>query len=207
MKFNNYIKTEINQREITPSHDAFDRIQSRLSNQEKSDESFNKFKYLAIVAVVIGLLVSVTFYFNQANNPQTTIITQQIKEDRVLPQKESGSSSSKGLAIVNQSVLIAQQEKKIATKPTKYVEPSTNKNSINRQVETINIEEKLVREPVIENSKNTEVLANLDTLKMKNKRKQNYTDPNMLLYSIENKEALKETNNQKTKVAVIDLNK
>ena len=204
MKFKNHIQSQINQREIEPSHDAFERIQARLVNQEKPKiNSKVNYKMWSIAAVVVGLLISVTIYFNQENKAQTLMVKQQIKTDDNKLERDIESSTQLNQTKEEQLVVNNSEAKKSAIKS----ENSTNKVESSIGISSTKIESESVTEPIIENPKILITATNLDTLKVTPKKKANYTDPNMLLYSIENKEALKETNNHKTKVAVIDLNR
>lgn len=204
MKFKNHIQSQINQREIEPSHDAFERIQARLVNQEKPKiNSKVNYKMWSIAAVVVGLLISVTIYFNQENKAQTLMVKQQIKTDDNKLERDIESSTQLNQTKEEQLVVNNSEVKKSAIKS----ENSTNKVESSIGISSTKIESESVTEPIIENPKILITATNLDTLKVTPKKKANYTDPNMLLYSIENKEALKETNNHKTKVAVIDLNR
>ena len=204
MKFKNHIQSQINQREIEPSHDAFERIQARLVNQEKPKiNSKVNYKMWSIAAVVVGLLISVTIYFNQENKAQTLMVKQQIKTDDNKLERDIESSTQLNQTKEEQLVVNNSEVKKSAIKS----ENSTNKVESSIGISSTKIESESVTEPIIEKPKILITATNLDTLKVTPKKKANYTDPNMLLYSIENKEALKETNNHKTKVAVIDLNR
>jgi len=197
MKFKNYIKSEINQREVDPSHDTFDRIQARLENQSEVSSHNSYLKWSIIAAVCIGILVGVSFFMTEnktnksINNSNLTAVEKvnstTVDEIKEVIEKESIEIVDvKGVLPDNNS----QKKEIIKAKPiVEALEPVT---------ENIIIEAEL-------NEK--QIVNNLDTAKVKTNKKINYVDPNMLLYSIENKEALKENNNQKSRVVIIDFNK
>jgi len=204
MKFKSYIKSEINQKEVDPSHDSWDRIQTRLQSQPTIIEKSNSFNWWFIAAVIIGLLATSTMYFIQKNND--ALIEQNFvkEQNNELKQEEQNvlenpiSSTSEEKEIVSQSI----------NKQSKLVE-NTDKN---RKVESLEKTEKSNvsienKEIVFKGIPETKIAVNIDTARVNPKKKSNYVDPNMLLYSIENKEALKETNNSKSKVTIIDFNK
>lgn len=217
MKFKQYIQSEINQKEVEPSHDAWDRIQARMENQapavviEKSSK-----KWWAIAAVVIGLAVCTTVYFSM--NKDTNV--PQIVNESTVPEIKNSSETSpqehSATEILNQIEEIDNTEM-VESKSNPTTSPQTMEVEKEQMVSNLNSESKITEQPQQQSIQKPalasglkptpqQMATNLDTVKMK-KNKGNYVDPSMLLYSIENKEALKETQKEKTRVAVIDLNK
>ena len=217
MKFKQYIQSEINQKEVEPSHDAWDRIQARMENQapavviEKSSK-----KWWAIAAVVIGLAVCTTVYFSM--NKDTNV--PQIVNESTVPEIKNSSETSpqehSATEILNQIEEIDNIEM-VESKSNPTSSPQTMEVEKEQMVSNLNSESKITEQPQQQSIQKPalatglkpvpqQMATNLDTVKMK-KNKGNYVDPSMLLYSIENKEALKETQKEKTRVAVIDLNK
>lgn len=220
MKFKEYIQSEINQKEVEPSHDAFDRIQARLGNQQKVVPQESTSKWWAIAATVVGLAVCTTVYFLQDNSSNQSIqLTQQ--ENTNQPIIEDDSDVNELEKEINQTELATNsKEQSVPTKSTNSNHPTeevieksstelANNTPIQTEYQEVNVSVSKIEKPTLASGfkQNQKQLAtNLDTVKV-NKKKGNYVDPNMLLYSIENKDALKETNNQRSRVAVIDLNK
>lgn len=217
MKFKQYIQSEINQKEVEPSHDAFDRIQARLKNQPEIvvEKSTTK-KWWAVAAAVVGLAVCTTVYFSmERENHQPEIVNQE-NNSTIEKSSDSKVKEQTSTEILNQ--IEAQQEPKITnSKPTSTPFTESVSEEKEQMVSNQNQESKVVEETQSQTIQKpalatglkqapVQMATNLDTVKVK-KKKGNYVDPNMLLYSIENKEALKETQKEKTRVAVIDLNK
>ena len=220
MKFKEYIQSEINQKEVEPSHDAFDRIQARLGNQQEIVPQKSATKWWAVAATVIGLAVCTTIYFTQNNSSDQAV--QFTQQDDVHPSAVEDENSVVETSIQDQQMILADATSKESV-PVKSNESAQSTEEVIEKASpeianttpTQNVEvEKNVVSPKIEKpalanglkQNPTQLATNLDTVKV-NKKKGNYVDPNMLLYSIENKEAIKETNNQRSRVAVIDLNK
>jgi len=219
MKFKKYIQTEVNQKQVEPSHDAWDRIQARMENNspEVVVKKSSK-KWYAVAAAVVGLAVCTTLFFTQNKTDDTQVVSNkvEINSDSVSPEKTiikeeqiskeneiqwvEKSSTNSVDEPVNTPIKLADTEKQleIAAQPTKEIEQTAPK--VKDQIPTPSLATGF-------KSNQHQIATNLDTVKVNPKKKGNYVDPNMLLYSIENKESLKESNNQKSKVAVIDLNK
>lgn len=216
MKFKEYIQSEINQKEVEPSHDAWDRIQARMQNQPEVVEETSTKKWWAIVAAIIGLAVCTTVFFT---NQKTTEV-QDITHQNTGKPNENPSTQNSTIEIEEGAIEVTEDVKYVDAKSSISNEKNPVKSSTqmaNLSNQTFTEVEKLevpkvtvdkIETPSLANGlKQTQLVSNLDTVKVNPKKKGNYVDPNMLLYSIENKESLKESNNQKSRVAVIDLNK
>lgn len=217
MKFKHYIQSEINQKEVEPSHDAWGRIQARMENQapavviEKSSK-----KWWAIAAAVIGLAVCTTVYFSMNNETNVTQIVNESTIPEIKNSSETSPQEHSATEILNQIEEIDNTEMvESKSNPTSSPHPMEvdKEQMVSNQNSESNITEQPQQQSIQKPALATglkpvpqQMATNLDTVKVK-KKKGNYVDPSMLLYSIENKEALKETQKEKTRVAVIDLNK
>lgn len=208
MKFKEYIKAELNEKEIPSSERNWELIQARLNNQ-KPAQTFPLKRYVGIAAAMIGLLIGlgVYFNFNSSNrgedlednfisNSNLNSTSQEIIEEKT-PNENSGETKIQTKIPIQEfkiaqtnlenssSNLDQQIEEIITNQPVQIIENQLNQNNQEIQKEKIQL-----------------VQTQTDTIKNKKK----FVDPNMLLYSVENKELIKETNNQKSKVATLDLN-
>lgn len=217
MKFKQYIQSEINQKEVEPSHDAWDRIQARMENQAPAVviEQSSK-KWWAIAAAVIGLAVCTTVYFSMNNETNVPQIVNESTVPEIKNSSETSPQEHSATEILNQIEEIDNTEM-VESKSNPTTSPQTMEVEKEQMVSNLNSESKITEQPQQQSIQKPalasglkptpqQIATNLDTVKMK-KNKGNYVDPSMLLYSIENKEALKETQKEKTRVAVIDLNK
>jgi hypothetical protein len=217
MKFKHYIQSEINQKEVEPSHDAWDRIQARMENQapavviEKSSK-----KWWAIAAAVIGLAVCTTVYFSMNNETNVPQIVNESTVPEIKNSSETSPQEHSATEILNQ-IDDFQDTEMVESKSNPTSSPHPMKEEKEQMVSNQNSESNITVQPQQQSIQKPalatglkpvpqQMATNLDTVKVK-KKKGNYVDPSMLLYSIENKEALKETQKEKTRVAVIDLNK
>ena len=219
MKFKQYIQSEINQKEVEPSHDAWDRIQARMENQspavviEKSSK-----KWWAIAAAVIGLAICTTVYFSINNETNVPQIVNESTDSEIKNSADTTLQKETTSEILNkieefQDTEMVESKSNQTTSPQPLVEEKeqmvSNQNSesnITQETPQQTIQKPALATGLKQTQAPIQMATNLDTVKVK-KKKGNYVDPNMLLYSIENKEALKETQKEKTRVAVIDLNK
>ena len=214
MKFKNHIQSQINQKEVKPSHDTWNRIQARMENQPSINviENSSK-KWWTVAAVIVGLVVCTTVYFSMNSNQNSKELVKEkidnssvpLIKDESVNEESNKIEQDRGLEIVNSEAKNDFLNESIREAQKELV---SNKSSEIKRIDESQIHQKSSLENEIQqNQKSIEIVINLDTVNTKQKKKVNYVDPNMLLYSIENKEALKENNNQKKRIAVVDLNK
>ena len=215
MKFKDYIHHEINLKEVEPSHDAWDRIQVRMKNQPEILEAKSSKKWWAVAATVIGLGICTTVFFINQKPAELQIISYQNSGDIKQDSNQSNSIDNKeeNMIITSESDRFADANSTIKVEKINKEDNLPEKSEYNTPIAVEKVEEqkvnveKIVLPPLANGFKQTQIVTNLDTVKVHKKKNSNYVDPNMLLYSIENKESLKESNSHKSKVAVIDLNK
>ena len=200
-----HIFNELEQRELNPSHDAWDRIQARMDVApiQQSQSNFKWWLSAAVVAI-FTVSTSVYLYINQTD-ANVEVVHQPM-------QNTADSSISNHDEIVDKHTdELANNEKNDSATKIEQVQPKTEKQVVQKgkvqiavnkemnQVElsipkSISVTEKkeIIKENLV--PKQSFVANNsLDSIK-KLKKKKNFVDPNMLLYSIENKENLKESN-------------
>lgn len=214
MKFKDYIQSEINQKEVKPSHDTWNRIQARMENQPSINviENSSK-KWWTVAAVIVGLVVCTTVYLSMNSNQNSKELVKEkidnssvpLIKDESVNEESNKITQDRGLEIVNSEAKNDFLNESIKEAQKELV--SNKSSEIKRIDESQTHQKSSLENEIQQNQKSIEIVINLDTVNTKQKKKVNYVDPNMLLYSIENKEALKENNNQKKRIAVIDLNK
>ncbi|WP_282630743.1 hypothetical protein [Empedobacter sedimenti] len=204
----NYIKEDLEKRELNPSRDAWDRIQARMDVAPPVQKS--NFKWWLSVAVVAMFMVSASVYVFINHEKETEIITDFVKNtdqkkiDSVKHNTEIISDPTEHILANNEKVDSSKEIEEVAPKEEKQVvqkgkvQVAVNKET--QQIElslpkkTNSVTEK--KEAVVEDlAPKRTLVANSGSDSIKNnKKKKNFVDPNMLLYSIENKENLKESN-------------
>ncbi len=66
-KFEKHIKSKLNEREISPSNNAWEKIATQLETTE--NQKSNAFFWYSVAAVFIGILIVTTLYFNAKVDP------------------------------------------------------------------------------------------------------------------------------------------
>ncbi|WP_312922889.1 hypothetical protein [Empedobacter brevis] len=207
-KISNYIKNDLENRELKPSHDAWDRIQARMDVTPIARKS--NFKWWLSVAVValFTISTSVYFYINQTEteNNQEELVNhkEQSKATGIEMNTNSNLTSSESVLADNETIDSSKEEVEIPIKEEKKaIQKGKVQIAINEESQQVEISLPIKKEilPEKKDELKTELqqkknlVANIaqDSIK-KNKKKKYFVDPNMLLYSIENKENLKESN-------------
>ncbi|WP_314242028.1 hypothetical protein [Empedobacter tilapiae] len=206
-KISNYIKRDLENRELNPSHDAWDRIQARMDVAPAPRKS--NFKWWLSVAAVALFTISTSVYLlmmNQSINddPKEFVNHQEENNFQQIQSDSNTIHSSESILANNEKVDSSKKEVEIPRedekKPLKHGKVQVAINEESQQVEMTFPTKKEVS-PVkkedlkVEAQQKKNLAANTATDSIKNnKKKKNFVDPNMLLYSIENKENLKESN-------------
>ena len=200
-----HIFNELEQRELNPSHDAWDRIQARMDVApiQQSQSNFKWWLSAAVVAI-FTVSTSVYLYINQTD-ANVEAVNQPV-------QNTVDSSISNHDEIVDKHTdELANNEKNDSATKIEQVQPKTEKQvvqkgkvqiAVNKEMNQVELsipkstsvveKKEIIKENLV--PKQSFVANNsLDSIK-KLKKKKNFVDPNMLLYSIENKENLKESN-------------
>ncbi len=200
-----HIFNELEQRELNPSHDAWDRIQARMDVApiQQSQSNFKWWLSAAVVAI-FTVSTSVYLYINQTD-ANVEAVNQPV-------QNTVDSSISNHDEIVDKHTdELANNEKNDSATKIEQVQPKTEKQvvqkgkvqiAVNKEMNQVELsipkstsvveKKEIIKENLV--PKQSFVASNsLDSIK-KLKKKKNFVDPNMLLYSIENKENLKESN-------------
>ena len=201
-----HIFNELEQRELNPSHDAWDRIQARMDVApiQQSQSNFKWWLSAAVVAI-FTVSTSVYLYINQTD-ANVEAVNQPV-------QNTVDSSISNHDEIVDKHTdELANNEKNDSATKIEQVQPKTEKQvvqkgkvqvAVNKETQQIELSLPKKTSPVAEKKEavvedlvpKRTLVANSGSDSIKNnKKKKNFVDPNMLLYSIENKENLKESN-------------
>lgn len=214
----NYIKSELDKQELNPSHDAWDRLQARMDVAVPVQNKSN-FKWWLSVAVVAMFTVSTSVFLfinhsdeqgemnkfskTSVDHLKDTIHSEyntEVEQAEQLYANNEKKDSSK-----QESVIPKTEEKQAVIDGNVQVAVNKDKHqyefSIPNKKELVSDKKEVLKKETIQNK---EMLVNnaLDSIK-KAKKKKNFVDPNMLLYSIENKENLKESN--QSRVVSIDI--
>jgi hypothetical protein len=150
-KFEKEFREKLNEREINPSNDAWDRLDAMLNVAEET-KSKRKYTWMYVAAGFVGFLLISTIYFSQKetsiNNLNDTVVVkeEQVKDTVVKPNKVEDKIILKSLS--TDAVVI-----KDAKKNTEERNEKINQNKINQNQVA---ERSIIKETNNENWKNNQ---------------------------------------------------
>ena len=205
-KISNYIKNDLENRELNPSHDAWDRIQARMDVAPSPQKSNYKWWLSAAVVALFTVTTSVYLFSNQSKNdqPKEFVNHQEQNNPQQIQSDSNTVHSSESILANNEKIDSSKKEVEIQTQEEKKpIQHGKVQVAINEESQQVEMAFPTKKEAIVEKKedlkseaqpkKNIAANTTLDSVKV-NKKKKNFVDPNMLLYSIENKENLKESN-------------
>lgn len=198
--FENQIKKQIEEREITPSRDLWSEIESQTQNNRPKSKL-----NLLLVAACLILIFSLGFVLVFYNKPSESEL-QVVKKDKPTIDVKKDTNA---VEIIKESpVLVAQDQKN--TVEIKNTEPIKK-----TEIQETKVFPETKKLPIIKDDASelashitdvtpAKIIAQTDSSKTSEKRKK-YVDPSTLLFSVEHKDVIEKTKD-KTNVAKIDLN-
>ena len=219
----NQIKSQLENREIPVSENAWDRLEAMMEEDliVKKDSKPSRKLWLPIsIAASVAALIGLYFGWNELNSDvskeQNTV---SIEKERIEKANEPNELESNVLE-TNSNVEFVENSnsektiEKIPSKPESQSEPKTewvNLEKLNAKPK-FEMEETLfqpeiekIDAPEKEMKQETVLALHTDSVSSP-KSKPNYVDPEMLLYSIENNQAVQEKN-KGSRMVIIDFNK
>lgn len=211
----NNIKKQLENREIPVSENAWDKLSEMIEvkPKERKIKSFLPLGIAASVAVLMGIFLGM----NYLNNERTTETENSSKIVLVKPEIIENKEVEKNVLDELTTVQNPEFTKKNTSVNSEYSEKSNETPTIaiaksepkEIQLENVQVyfEEKINERDELQQELREEPVMALNTDSIsKPKSKTNYVDPEMLLYSIENNQAVQEKNSG-SRVVIIDFNK
>lgn len=205
-KISNYIKDDLENRELNPSHDAWDRIQARMDVAPSPQKSNFKWWLSAAVVALFTVSTSIYLFTNQSKDdqPKEFVNHQEQNNPQQIQSDSNTVHSSESILANNEKIDSSKKEVEIQTQEEKKpIQHGKVQVAINEESQQVEMAFPKKKEAIVEKKedlkseaqpkKNIAANTTLDSVKV-NKKNKNFVDPNMLLYSIENKENLKESN-------------
>lgn len=208
-KFENHIKTRLESRSIIPSDKAWDKLEGMLDENQPERNKQSRFRRIFAAAAIALFLTSVfliNFLSNKPENASPAVIISQTEIPEF--QKENSDIDSPKIVETKENsneIIPVKKEPEIqivqAKKKTPGLEISVPPAEIIQEKELEILPEKQeIKEP------ETVIALKADSV-VKPAKKKNYTDPAMLLYSIENNDVIHEKVYSDPKLVIIDFNK
>jgi hypothetical protein len=160
--WDNHIKESLEKRQLQPSQDAWNKLQSRLESEEKK-KSNKTFWWLGLAASIVGIVFISTLFFNKNEQPTNTIV------ETPKPVIEAEKSSKPSDIISDETTEIVEQSKE-QPKPNQPMHSAKIQDK-QQLVETKNIELEKPKQELansFEDEKLKEVVAQIQDLKNAN---------------------------------------
>lgn len=213
-KFEHIVKNQLEDRELPVSDNAWERLQEMMALPEVSTKKTPRMKIWLPMSIAASVVLFIGLYlgWNSFSTKESPTVATQTKNKEILQTVQEQENIS---SIPVQEDLLADssvQQKQIGTKNTEIVPSYAHKNVEFLETEIVSNSEvnlefesekasitQILPEPQTE-------LAHQEEIQLEEKKKANFVDPEMLLYSIENNEAVKQSKSN-SRLVLIDFNK
>lgn len=198
------IKKQLENREIPVSENAWDRLQEMMDAPEKSVKKNNKKLWfpLSIAASVILLIGIFGMMILEADSNSNEIKTVKSTETEEIRQELNEIKSPE---ITEPEEIIKEEKLMLVSNPQPKLKQSKSEIVVEQNLIQVSVEEEITTKSV-QNFEETSTLASQKELSPEEPKKPNYVDPEMLLYSIENNNAVIQSNSD-FRVVIKDFNK
>lgn len=213
-KFEHNFKKQLEDRELSVSDNAWDRLQEMMAEPEAKIVKTHKINFWLPFSIAASVVLIFGWYFgwnSMAQNDSPTIANQ-VKTKEILEKVQEENKLS---SIPVQEDLLADssvQPEIILTQKTETTQKNLIKKEEIKEVEIFPNSEPNKQNSIEQTLQNeispepTTQIAHQGETKIEEKKKANYVDPEMLLYSIENNEAVKQSKSN-SRLVLIDFNK
>jgi len=201
-----YIKNQLENREIAPSEDLWQKIQAKLE-EDVSEKKTTHFRWLWLAASLFigGFLLYIFTGNSESINNSGDFVQQQ-----TAPLNSKISLEPKEIKNIPPPIIHQNAEEKPVEIFKKQIKIADAK-----KVEVLPLQENIVsntenlpkEENIIPKKETPNLVANLDSTSSQKPQRKNYVDPETLLFSVEHKDAIEKTKERKSNIATIDLNK
>lgn len=191
------IKSQIDEREITPTRDLWSEIESQTSSPTSAKTRINWF----LVAACLGLLLSLGIVLINTSDKEVVQhqIVETIIEPKITQPENTVEKESTPLLVEHGESALHKINPAIAAQQTKILDPEVG--VVKNQIPSIKQKQIL---PEITQNQISNTVAVIDSSKIPVKRKR-FVDPSTLLFSVEHKDVI-EKSKDGSNVATIDLN-
>ncbi|SMC33817.1 hypothetical protein [Moheibacter sediminis] len=214
-----HIKSRLDERKLNPSEISWDKLSQMLDEEKPQTKTirFPKWWTISIAAsIVVCVSVFVVNSFEQTEEiPVQITDTKKVKSEISTEKNEIISEEIQPENIQTNEKSISNKTELVQSNSKPEVKIKSKQNS--EIIQTQTVQEKIAETNLIQQElklpevkKQEEIAVNSEPEKKSKpeaKKKTNYTNPDMLLYSVENNQAISETNNDNSRLVIIDFNK
>ena len=138
-KFEKEFRDKLNQREISPSENSWNKLDAMLTAAEEKKKSKHSYSWIYVAASFVGFLLIATFYFSQIGNQN------QVAELSIINQNtEQFASSNANEKSVDEMIVAVQATPKAAASKTAIkVNPNTLLSQVDGELE-LSFREKVI---------------------------------------------------------------
>lgn len=197
------IKKQLNEREIQPSAGAWQKLEAVLDEQTGSKNSGRKIFLILISAAASLLLVVGLFLFVKTKTETPNIESNFVQTEE--PLIEEIQSDQTETIETEEPVLVSSNPEIKNQKVSKDKDIKIQNSELQQEVAIEKIEEPKTEKPIVEEVK--PMIAQQNDSVQEPKKKTDYADPGMLLYSIEHNHSVKQQDESNSKLVIIDFNK
>ena len=208
-KLENNIKNQLENREILVSENAWEKLRDMMDEKpvERKIKPWFWMGIAASVVLVVGLFFGLNFHEPKANplvgNPSEILVqeTNNHSDERNSNETEKSQNSPENL--IPETKIYTQEN----LNSTEFVKSVPKDSPVEMSSEHPILEEiiKEYTEPKVELKEEPVMALNTDSIS-KPTNKTNYVDPEMLLYSVENNQAVQQKNSG-SRMVLINFNK
>lgn len=212
-----HIKLQLGERNLTPSENSWNKLSQMLDEEKPQGKSikFPKWWTLAIAAsVIVCISVFVMNPFEQTNeNPVQIADTKKVSDEISTEKNEIISEEIQPENIQTNENLISTKTELVQSDSKPEIKSKQNseiieKATVQEKTHEVNLIQQELKLPEVKKQEEIAVVTEPEKQsKPEAKKKTNYTNPDMLLYSVENNQAISETTSDNTRLVIIDFNK
>ncbi|MCV9928398.1 hypothetical protein OIU83_12075 [Flavobacterium sp. LS1R49] len=151
-KLENEFRKKLNEREISPSDKAWDRLDAMLNVAEKTKPK-KKYTWMYVAAGFLGFLLVCTVYFNQretlVNNPKNVIVVKEEQAKDTIAKPNNSIEDKIILKPLKSNVVVVKETQEVQEGKSEKV----NQNRINKNQVA---ERSIIKETNTENWKNNQ---------------------------------------------------
>lgn len=192
------IKKQLNEREIQPSAEAWQNLEKLLDEQSSTKKSGRKKFLILISAAASLLLIAALFLFVKTETETPNIESGFVRTEEPVNEKIKTEHSE---TIETEEPVLVNSNSEIKNQKVSKDKIIKIQNSELQQEVAI----EKIEEPIVEEIK--PMIAQQNDSVQEPKKKTNYADPGMLLYSIEHNQSVKQQDESNSKLVIIDFNK
>lgn len=214
-----HIKSQLDERNLNPSESSWEKL-SQMLDEEKPQAKTIRFPKWWTIAIAASVVVCISIFvmnpFEQTKEAQIQIVDTKKVSSEISTDKNEMSSEeiqpgnihANEKSVSNKTQLVESDSKSEIRIKSKQNSEIIQTPVIQEKTSEVNLIQQELKLPEIK--KQEEIAVNSETEKKSKpevKKKTNYTNPDMLLYSVENNQAISETNNDNSRLVIIDFNK